>query len=225
MITYRCGCKNDVHEPSGILHCVYKCKRHQRQYRDPARLDAAYYAELINVNRNEIIGSRHVEEMQDALGDFPAPTTHVGCLEIGCGCSPYAGALKEAGWRYIGLDPSRWAAEWTAKRYGVITCTEPWEWWSAYPSCGLVLAAHVLEHLADAPAGLQKMYDVLMPGGELWLLVPDDSDPVNPDHLFFFTADTLQCCLEKVGFQIQRIAVRKIVERENFIYARAKKPG
>lgn len=223
MITYPCGCVNEIHEPSGILHGVSKCGFHLVGRRDPAKLGAAYYTELAQLDHNDFGDSRYLDQIYEALGEFPAPSSEPQALEIGCGISPYAGALQAAGWRYIGLDSSPWAAGWTAKRYGVVTLAKSWEWWKAYPSFGLVLCCHALEHMRDAPAAIAKMAGVLVPGGELWVIVPDDSDPVNPDHIWHFSLETLRAAIEMAGFTVERLESRRIVERENFLFVRAKK--
>jgi hypothetical protein len=54
--------------------------------------------------------------------------------------------------------------------------------------------------------------------------VPDDSDPVNPDHLWHFDERTLRGCVEAAGLVVERLVVRKYIERENFLYVRARKP-
>ncbi len=220
MIRYKCGCVNEVHGPSGVLRSVSKCPGHERRRSDPSTLAEKYY------KVSGIIGGPHLEQIRDALGPFPAARGGRRALEIGCGASPYAGAIKAAGWAYEGLDRSRWAVNWTARRWDVAAHVADWGHCPVYVNFhGLVLAAHVLEHLEDAPRGLADMAETLEPGGELWLIVPDDSDPVNPDHLFFFNQDTLTRCAERVGLEVEAFAVRKYIERESFLYCRARKPA
>lgn len=87
----------------------------------------------------------------------------------------------------------------------------------------LLLAAHVLEHLRDAPAAVDLCAGWLLPGGELWIIVPDDTDPVNPEHEWVFTPASLRRCVEDAGLTVERIEVRRRIERERFIYLRARK--
>lgn len=219
MITYPCGCINDRLE-SGLLRSILKCARHHRMRRLPSTLGEAYYRE------QGAFDGPHLEQIREALGPFPAAKGRQFALEIGCGCSPYAGSLKEAGWLYGGFDSSQWAATWTAGRWGVFAEVGDYDRSSwAKDFYGLILAAHVLEHLVDAPAGLAKMADSLAPRGELWLIVPDDSDPVNPDHEWFFSPETLRLEVERCGLEVTAMQVRKYIERERFIYCRAVKPA
>ena len=219
MITYGCGCVNEVHLPSGVLRSVSKCAKHSRMRRDPAMLGEAYYRE------QGAFDGPHLKQLREALGPFPEATSSRRALEIGCGCSPYAGAIKAAGWGYIGLDLSPWAAQWTAETHGVIAFSRDWEggpWYKA--DVGIILAAHVLEHFRDAPGALAHMALELEPGGQLWLVVPDDTDPCNPDHEWFFSPETLRTSVEQCGLRVEAMEVRKYIARENFIYCRAVKP-
>lgn len=166
----------------------------------------------------------HLQELADTLGPFPAAFGSRSALEIGCGASPYTGALKAAGWSYLGIDASRWAATWTSVKWDVPIITMDWDEWIPTAQHALILAVHVLEHLKDAPAGLAKMVQSLEPHGELWLIVPDDGDPVNADHLWFWTPEALRRTVERSGLDVVGFDVRQIIERERFIYLRARKP-
>lgn len=212
-----CGCTVATDPLSGVLRSVSKCLVHRRAYREPSTLDESYFRE------NGVFGGTHMPQLLEALGPFPAAFGSREALEIGCGCSPYAGAIKAAGWRYTGVDCSPWAAEWTASRWGVAAEACLWEQWPVAQSCGLILAAHVLEHLEDAPGSLSKMAAAMEPGAELWVIVPDDSDLANPDHLWFFSPITLHATIERIGLSVKVLEMRKYIERENFLYLRAVK--
>lgn len=212
-----CGCTVAPDPASGVLRSLTKCASHCRAYRDPATLDEAYYREL------GVFGeTAHLPEILEALGPFPAASGTRQAIEIGCGCSPYVGAIKAAGWRYTGIDSSPFAARWTAQRWSVGTITGPFT--SLPGPCGLILAAHVVEHLDDAPGSIVAMAAVMEPGGELWIVVPDDSDLANPDHLWFFSEATLRRTIEAAGLKVTRLCSFRRIERENFIYCRAAKP-
>jgi predicted TPR repeat methyltransferase len=221
---YPCGCVNEVHEPSGVLQCVRKCDHHMARYRDPATIGEAYYAELATLDGSELMNTAHVAELTEALGSIPSANGPGLALEIGCGVSPYVGAIRAVGWSYEGLDASMWAVAWTSAHWGVPVSCGLWEAWQSSHRYGLILAAHVLEHTVDAPAALAKMAGSLESGGTLLVVVPDDSDPVNPDHVWFFDLSTLRACAESAGLFVDRLEIRRIVERENFIYLKARKP-
>lgn len=75
----------------------------------------------------------------------------------------------------------------------------------------------VIEHLADPFAGLSAIHDALAPGGHLLLTTGDFGSPVAramgkswrlltpPQHLFFFTRESLSRLLERAGFSVVSI--------------------
>lgn len=160
----------------------------------------------------------HVAEMIEALGEL-SQVFDLPAIEIGGGVSPYAAWLRSLGYRYLGIEPSKWAANFMRSlRFPVLS--HPWPV-HVTEKVSLILSAHSLEHMTDAPQALLAMYEAMNPGGMLLLLVPDDSDPTNADHLWFFNESSLRALLERIGFVIERLAVRQIVSHEKFIYVRA----
>ncbi len=225
MITYPCGCVNERHEPTGALRSVSKCRRHTQASKKPETLGEAYYAEFGLLKNGVLQPTNHVAELTEALGPLPRSTySEHAALEIGCGVSPYVGAIQDAYWAYTGLDASPWAAAWTADYWNTVAIACTWEAWQPVWDYGFILSAHALEHMADAPAALQKMSDSLESGGQLWLVVPNDDDPVNADHLWFFDEGSLRRAVESAGLTVEVIAKRKYVKHEHFLYCRASKP-
>jgi SAM-dependent methyltransferase len=225
MTTYRCGCINEVHKPSGILHSISKCRAHQRQARDPATWGRGHYASFgLLTDDDRLAETAHAAELIEALGPLPIALGNGEALEIGCGVSPYVGAIRDAGWGYIGVDLSQWAADWMWCNLFAYVVMTSWELCHGSSRYGLILSAHALEHMQDAPAALQKMADALLTGGQLWLVVPDDEDPINPDHLWMFTPQTLRSAVEAVGLTVERLETHRRVKHENFLYCRAVKP-
>jgi SAM-dependent methyltransferase len=226
---YPCGCINVVHEPSGVTRCFRKCPRHQAMARRPETLDEAYYTELGVLKDGKIVTDHYVRQLTEALGPIPlsASSPSHDTLEIGCGISPYVKEIRKAGWLYEGLDASELARNWMHMNY--VRSSYVWFTHSTFEDlkkwtqCGFILAAHVFEHMDDAPGAIAKCYDLLEPGGWLWVIVPDDNDPTNPDHQWFFTEQTLRRCLEAGGFTVERLVMRKYIERENFLYCAARK--
>lgn len=90
----------------------------------------------------------------------------------------------------------------------------------------MILSAHSLEHMIDAPAALEKMAEYLAPGGVLYLIVPHGfDDPVNPDHYWFFDTAALDVTMQGAGLIVESMQVRRRVEHERFIYCKARKPS
>jgi SAM-dependent methyltransferase len=222
-IVYRCRCVTEIAPPFGALRSVSKCRRHAARQRDPATLDEAYYRELGALDADA--PQRYVAELTEALGEIPeAWDVWRRALEVGCGISPYFSAIRARGWLYNGLDPCRWAANWMGLNRAAAVRSRTLDDHDLGDSFGFILAAHSIEHMADAPNAIQKCADLLIPRGELWIVIPDDSDPLNSDHLWFFSPDSLRACVEAAGLSVKRFAVHQRVPHEKFIYVRAIKP-
>lgn len=234
MTTHPCGCVTAPHPKWGVTYAVSKCDFHVAFLAgQPA--GAAYYRQIGVLDiRGNVRHATYVGEMADGLGQpFPPPVPSwdgrpaVEALEVGCGASPYVRAVEQAGYRYTGVEPDEWGAARTliegVGQTSVLTekfDARKWE----HNTFGLVLAAHCVEHLADAPEVLGEFRRILVPGGHLILLVPDDTDLTNPDHRWFFSPAALLKTLVRVGFQVPKLAPRRVVEKELFLYCHARKP-
>ena len=222
-LAYVCGCVNEVDPECGALRSVSKCDDHLRERSETAELGEAYYRSNGALDRDA--PARYSAELTEALGAVPSPRwPHLEALEIGCGASPYVLALQRAGWAYRGLDTSAWARRWLKARHGVCTIAADFEAWEPDCQLGLILAAHCFEHMADAPAAIRKCAEILAPGGQLWLIVPNDDDPLNPDHTWYFSEHSLRSVVASAGLEGVMISTCQRIERERFLYLRAVKP-
>lgn len=223
--TYPCGCVNVVDDKWGILKSVSKCDEHQRA---SGKTGMAHYVDMGAIKDGVPQHAKYSKEMLaafDEMGiEFPySYKSRDRALEIGCGLGMYVPLLLHRGYQYRGVEPDPVAAHWTESTFDVVVRNFTFEDYSG-GEFDLIVAAHVFEHFVDAPAMLLKTFVCLAHGGNLVLIVPDDMDPVNPDHLWFFTPTTLQRILTQIGFVDIHMAVRRIVRHENFIYCIARKP-
>lgn len=221
-LTYACGCSNLEVSP-GVARCQRKCARHKAFLaRQPRGAD--YYQMIGAIDaQGRPLADHYVAQLIDGFGELPPAPAGGLAVEVGGGATPYVPTILNAGYEYLGVEPDAWAADWTRRTYAservrVLRSVFP----TTLPRpADLLLCAHALEHMRDAPAALRAMFASLRPGGTLLLLVPDDSDPVNPDHLWFFGAEALPGLLTGCGFTDVRLHVRRHTPRENFLYARA----
>ena len=222
-LAYVCGCVNEIDPACGALRSVSKCEDHLRERSESGELGEAYYRSNGALRSDATV--RYAAELNEGIGGISSPRwPHIEVLEIGCGASPYVPTLQRAGWVYRGLDASPWACEWMGRRYRVPMIHVDFEVWEPDCQLGLILAAHVFEHMVDAPAAIRKCAEILSPGGELWLIVPDDSDPLNPDHVWFFDEHSLRTVVTGAGLDPVTVSTCQRIERERFIYLRAIKP-
>lgn len=226
-LTYVCHCVNEITRPWGVLRSVSKCPEHTAEQKEVGELGFDYYATMGTVEGGVPMCARYIGQLEEAIGAFPpAPQrpAKAKALEIGCGMSMYVPALLAAGYDYLGVDPSPWACEWTRSTFNVKTHASTIETMGLLTDeYDLILAAHCLEHLGDSPRAIRGCYELLRESGSLFIVVPDDEDPLNPDHRWFWSTWSLRQCLEATGFSVVKIATRKYIERESFIYCHAVK--
>lgn len=236
-ICYSCGCVNTLDLTWSVLRSISKCDVHRQE---AGRGGLSHYIEMGCIVEGVPQHAKYIREFTQTLEEMGAVVAHgdmidtyPAVLAIGCGLAMYAPLWLSRGYEFVGIEPDVAAAAWAASTFDVEVLTTPFEAWNpdapvpGHPRgrpFGVVMAAHVVEHMTDAPAMLAKMLATLVPRGVLYLIIPDDTDPVNPDHLWFFTEANLRSTLERVGFVNIRTAVRRRIERENFIYAVAEAP-
>lgn len=224
---YECGCQNKLDLDSGIVKNIVKCPFHAKR-RDKFIRGKKYYQMLGSVSREGRVNlGSYIQEMKGSLGPLLSPPEKSDvAVEIGGGVSPYVEWIQRAGYLYHGIELDKWAVRWNNSYYKGVNVS-----WGSFPtdcpfedgSVGMVLSAHSLEHMKEAPACLEKMYQLLCPDGRLYLLVPDDTDPTNPDHIWFFDQESLTKLLTKVGFHIDKMDMKRVTDKENFIYTLARR--
>lgn len=232
-IKYLCGCVNVIDPWWGVQRSVTKCEGHKAH---AGKSGLAYYAEMGAIDGNGYPQhTRYARELLTGLAEaghaliFDHSPKIGPALEIGAGLGMYCPLLLTLGYPYMAIEPAADAALWIESVFGVTVQRCNWEQYALVNNngrkgWGLIVAAHVIEHLVDAPEGIRKMFDALVAGGRLVIVIPDDEDPLNPDHLWFFTAAHLENVLTRIGFKDIKTSVKKIVSHESFIYCTAVKP-
>ncbi len=137
-------------------------------------------------------------------------------LDVGCGRGVMLERFKMRGWRTLGTQLSRTAAEAARRLRGIeVVCAELVDMRLPAASFDVVTIFHVLEHLTDPAAYLAKARELLRPGGLLVVEVPDHSGAGfrllgvrhlcvdYPNHLFFFTPEPLERLLAQAGFRVE----------------------
>jgi SAM-dependent methyltransferase len=141
--------------------------------------------------------------------------TDARVLEVGCGSGENLARLRDVtGCHVVGLEPSAKMAAYAAGSYdipiiegGLHTLVENHETFSC------IVLAHVLEHFHDPLRALEICHGALAPGGLLLVEVPNVLNPdrrkrlsrwFQAEHLYYFSATTLQWFLGRAGFQTER---------------------
>jgi len=211
--------------------CEYECSEYGARYRKSRCASHVRHTPVQNIFTEEKYRNMgvlaeaptHVAELCRSVGELPCmPGGHL--IEFGAGVSPYVTMVQAKGYTYTAVDSSEWACNHMRNKFDVPAHCCLIDDFAADRLYDVVLAAHVLEHVPDAPAALSKFSQVLKPGGLLYLIVPDDRDLHNQDHNWFFTVGSLYSILDAFGFVPVACAVdATIVPHEDFIYCVARK--
>lgn len=133
-------------------------------------------------------------------------------LDVGCGRGDLAAAWIEAGWRAIGIEPSKEAAA-IAELRGVQARMGTLDTVPLEPeSVDAAVFRHSLEHVPNPRLDLRKVYAALRPGGRVAVIVPNFDSwqrrafgdrwfPLElPRHRTHFSAAGLRAALAAAGF-------------------------
>lgn len=137
-------------------------------------------------------------------------------LDVGCAAGFYMAQAHERGWQVQGLDVSHFAVGYVSERFGYdVRQGSLLE--LDYPSnCyDLITMWDVIEHVPDPKAYMEKIADLLKPGGVFALATPDvDSLParltgkrwvgykLSEEHVYYFSLRTLKRMLNDAGLDV-----------------------
>ncbi len=161
-------------------------------------------------------------------------------LDVGCGNGTFLARAGEMGWEPIGLEPDPKAVA-TCRQQGLyvvegILAAAPKAWLEQFDVVTLI---HAIEHVPDPVADLKRCFELLRPGGTLWLALPNPQGLGAmafqsswrglhaPYHLAILSQDRLRKLLLESGFhQIHRLrrgVHAKFIIRESADIARHEK--
>lgn len=142
-------------------------------------------------------------------------------LDIGCGTGEFLNTCKQAGWKTIGIEPSKSAREMGRKNYALDVREE--DALAAVPakSQDVITMWHVLEHVPCLNERVQKLKELLRDNGLLVIAVPNRSSHDAeyygefwaaydvPRHLWHFRATDMRRLMENNGLQVVDIRPMK----------------
>ena len=176
---------------------------------DAATLTAAYETAASDDYEAEEAGQRATA--QRALDMIERHAPRGALLDVGCWLGFLLDEARTRGWETVGLEPSAFASARARERFG-LDVREGDLGTAALPAGAFsaIVMGDVLEHLPDAVGALERVRDLLAPGGALWLAVPNAGSAaaralgprwwsVIPTHVHYFTPTSLFVALARAG--------------------------
>jgi SAM-dependent methyltransferase len=140
-------------------------------------------------------------------------------LDVGCWVGFLLAEARDRGWREcVGVEPSEFASAYARARLGLDVRTEDlFEARLPEGHFDAVVMGDVLEHLTRTSEALERVRELLRPGGILCLELPDAGSRVArvlgprwwsviPTHVHYFTRDSVRAMLARHGFSTAYIA-------------------
>jgi SAM-dependent methyltransferase len=199
------------------LSDIARCARCGHMQLDPmpaeSVLTEAYAAAVSEDYLGEEAGQR--ETARRALDRIEAAAVHPGRLaDLGCWVGFLLAEARDRGWRTTGVEPSEFGSVYARERLGLDVWTGDLFSTSLSPAAfDAVTMGDVIEHLVSPSAALARIADLLVPGGVLWMALPDAGSRVAramghrwwsvlPTHVQYFTRHSMAALLARSGFQL-----------------------
>lgn len=192
----------------------------------PAELDEFYSSDYF-INKQETnfgyagyeMGELNSLQMWAELNRY-APTDLIrprAVLDVGCATGGFLYGAKQAGWACTGVELAPDAVRRATEHFGLevyrddIFCPR-----LAPGTFGLVTMWHVLEHLIDPRAAVERCRELLAQGGRLFVELPNWNSAGRltrgrawgqlrpPEHINFFTPRSLSALMARGGLRVLR---------------------
>jgi len=163
----------------------------------------------------------------------PQPKEGGRVLDVGCGNGGFLAVAEEAGWQAEGVDFDIEAVN-AARSLGLNVRHGGIELFAdERQRYDVITLSHVIEHVHEPAVLLRRLYELLKPGGMLWLETPNIGSLGSrrfgrnwrglepPRHLVIFTTKALVNCLQDAGFKDVRRLWRGISVFEVFASSEA----
>lgn len=145
---------------------------------------------------------------------LPAVPAHGGLLlDVGCGNGGFLVLARQAGWSVEGLDFDATAVATARSRDLPVTLGGIDALSAHHERYDVITLSHVIEHVHDPVSFMRQLFDLMKPGGQLWIETPNLAswgsnyfgknwrglEP--PRHLVLFNRSSLIRLLASTGFR------------------------
>jgi SAM-dependent methyltransferase len=157
--------------------------------------------------RNVLRSARLAKHRFEQIGHRLPPGARV--LDVGSGSGEWLAVLQRAGHQVCGVEPDPFYGEFARREYGVqVETAGILDLRRPEKSLDVITLFHVLEHLPDPLAALQRFRGWLRPGGLLIIEVPNTNcrhqhpaGRFHPAHVIGFTKESLDYAGRAAGWE------------------------
>ena len=171
------------------------------------------------MKRNTFLRKTYHNVFGNYLGEVLSKTRGK-VLDIGCGLGTTLDDLVRSGCEVLGIEPNPDAAKMCKERGLNVECGLIED--MIYPEnfFDVVLLFHVIEHLPSPKNTLQKIFQILKPGGRLFIACPNADSYLFkffgeywagwhlPFHFYHFTPQTMSKLIGLTAFEIVKLKAR-----------------
>ncbi|MDX6614919.1 MAG: hypothetical protein QOD60_10 [Solirubrobacterales bacterium] len=199
-----------------IVRCANCGHMQLAQMPDRAELGESYAEASSEDYIAEEAGQRRTaDEILERIERHAAPARLV---DLGCWVGYFASQAGSRGWRPTGVEPSEFASAYARERLGLdVIRAELLDAELPAGEFGAAFMGDVIEHLPDPGAALDRVSELLAPGGVFALALPDAGSriaramgrrwwSVLPTHLQYFTRRSIATLLERHGYDVLEIS-------------------
>ena len=149
-------------------------------------------------------------------------------LDVGCAEGTLLDIAQKRGWEVSGVEPNKHLVTWAKKQYGLKILQGSLSNKALRKSSyDVITLLDVIEHVPEPERFLRRCYELLAPGGLLFISTPDFGSVwsrvmrrhwfyILSIHVFYFTQQTLSALLLRAGFEV--ITTKRYLLRTSLAY-------
>lgn len=143
---------------------------------------------------------------------LPKPAPGQRLLDVGCGNGNAMAVAKSIGWQAVGVDPDPKAIEAAKAKNFNVSLGDIRNFDGQSKAFDAIILSHVIEHVPDPSPTLNRAFDLLVPGGTIFVDTPNISSRgarkfgknwrgiEAPRHLVLFNSKSLVRLMKEIGF-------------------------
>jgi SAM-dependent methyltransferase len=234
----RSGIYNCTSVALGVHPDIFRCRSCTFVFNEPAPGLVNHLDEYGRVEDPEYLEQRESRRVTYAreLDRIEEICRGRDLLDVGCFTGFFLEEARRRGWNVAGVEPCAWAAEHGRSQLGLDVTTGPIEEYHHPRRFDVVTMWDVLEHLADPVRALERVHELLRPGGLLVFVTHNLDAPIarlmGSRYPFFMEMHTIHLndrtrdlLLKRTGFALVERHTHRRALRLGYLVTRFRRLG